>query len=187
MKKLAWMILALVPAFPAAEARAVCPPARDLIDEQAEIYDQLQAVPNELAARPFVSRLWGYWTEAPDARSQELLDIGMAARQSFDFERAVEALDELVAYCPAYAEGYNQRAFVAFLREDYASALTDLERTLELNPDHAAALSGLGLTLMRLGRIEASQSVLRQALRLNPWLPERIYVTDPPEPAGTEL
>ena len=179
-------VLFVVAAMPAA-AQQACPQARDLADEQAALYTALGKAGNELAARGFHTALWRLWTEAPDARAQEILDTGMAARESYDFDRAHAAFEALVAYCPAYAEGYNQRAFVAFLREDHAAALTDLERALELNPDHVAALAGLGLTLMRLGRTEASQAALCRALRLNPWLPERAYVIDPPQPGGTDL
>lgn len=181
------MMLAVLALVLPAVGRADCPPARDVLDEQAALYDELRAAPNDLAAGPFVAQLWQLWTEAPDARAQDLLDAGMAARQSFDFDHAKAAFDELILYCPAYAEGWNQRAFVAFLREEYANALDDLEKALELNPDHVAALSGLGLTLMRLGRDEVSQSVLRHALKLNPWLPERVYVKGALPPGGTDL
>ncbi len=176
-------IIALALALPGA-ALADCPPARDLADEQAALYTELQQVPNFGAARPYTDALWRLWTQAPDATAQEMLDAGMMARDSFDFDRAVAAFDALVAYCPAYAEGYNQRAFVAFLRDDYATAIGDLERALELNPDHVAALAGLGLTLMRLGRTEASQDVLRRVVKLHPWLPERAHII---EQADTDL
>jgi len=78
-----------------------------------------------------------------------------------------------VDYCPAYAEGYNQRAFVNFLRQNFAPALEDLDRALALSPRHIAALSGKALTLMGLGRDAEAQDVLRSALELNPWLNER--------------
>ena len=93
-------------------------------------------------------------------------------------------LDDLVAYCPDYAEGFNQRAFAAFLAEDYAAALTDLDMALAIMPDHVAALSGKALTLMGLGRHDEAQVVLREALKLNPWLGERALLVDPP---GQEL
>jgi Flp pilus assembly protein TadD len=88
-------------------------------------------------------------------------------------------LNELVSYCPHWAEGWNQRAFVHFLREDYDAALADLEITLELSPRHVAALSGKGLTLMRMGREDEGDKVLREAVALHPWLPER-GLLDPP-------
>ncbi|KKL65864.1 hypothetical protein LCGC14_2150700, partial [marine sediment metagenome] len=118
------------------------------------------------------------WADAPDARAQELLDEGLARRGAFDLDGARVAFDALIAYCPSYAEGYNQRAFIAFMREDYAAALVDLDRALARLPLHVAALSGKALTLMGLGRDGEAQEVLRAALTLNPWLPERGLLRD---------
>jgi tetratricopeptide (TPR) repeat protein len=102
-----------------------------------------------------------------------MLDQGMMARSSYDFLRALDRFGALVAYCPHYAEGYNQRAFVNYMRGDYAKALPDLERALELNPLHVGALSGRALTLMALGEEAEGQKALREALEVNPWLAER--------------
>ena len=85
----------------------------------------------------------------------------------------------LVAYCPDYAEGYNQRAYIAFLQKDYASALDDLEKALARDPDHIAALAGKALTEMGLGGQEAGQETLKAALKLNPWLTERRFLIEP--------
>ena len=117
--------------------------------------------------------LWRLWAMAPDPQSQELLDRGMRARSSFDFIEALATFDRLVAYCPDYAEGYNQRAFVNFLRRDFDKALVDLDKALERNPQHVAAMTGKALTLIGLGREEEAQEVLRAAVALNPWVPER--------------
>ena len=38
----------------------------------------------------------------------------------------------------------------------------------------------MALTLMGLGRMRTAQDVLRDALELNPWLPERAYLIEPP-------
>ena len=164
---------------------ADCPPAPDHGDRLAGLIAAAQAAGSEGEGRQITNQMWQLWTDAPDAYAQELLDEGMDRRASYDFAGAIKALDALVAYCPDYAEGYNQRAFVAFLRQDYPAALQDLERTLALSPDHVAALSGKALTLMGLGRMDEGQLVLRQALALNPWLPERGLLLR--EPAGDDI
>jgi tetratricopeptide (TPR) repeat protein len=128
--------------------------------------------------------MWALWTQAPDEAAQELLDSGMRKRGVYDFLGAIEDFDRLVRYCPNYAEGYNQRAFVRFLRQEYDLALKDLDKTLQLSPTHVGALSGKALTLMGLGQVEAGQAVLRDALKLNPWLPERHLLL---QPKGEEL
>ncbi|APX90941.1 hypothetical protein BV394_03550 [Brevirhabdus pacifica] len=133
----------------------------------------IRGATNEMEARRLTNGLWEIWASAPDARAQRLLDEGMERRAMADLDAATSAFDRLVAYCPDYAEGYNQRAFVAFIRGDYATALEDLERAVARAPLHVAARSGMALSLMGLGRILAARGVMREALDLHPWLPER--------------
>lgn len=161
-------------------ARAECPPPPAIADREDALFAEVQAAKNELQAEKGSRALWALWTEAPDAAAQELLNQGMAARSSYDFLRATEKFDRLVDYCPDYAEGYNQRAFVSFLRQDYEAALVDLDLTLERSPRHVGALSGKALTLMGLGRMDEAQQVLREALALNPWIPERGLLREEP-------
>lgn len=169
--------LALIVAGPAYGA---CPAAPDIAADETAIFDQIQSVETEMAARDLSGGLWELWTLAPDSAAQDMLDEGMERRAAYDFLGARAALDRLVAYCPDYAEGWNQRAFVSFLVQDFEPALADLDRALDLNPRHVGALSGKALTLIGMGRDAEAQIVLRAALDLNPWLSERHLLTDPP-------
>ena len=175
-------ILSICIALPAA-AQQVCPSNPDHEAAKDDILQDLRVSRDETEARVLSNGLWQLWTDAPDSRAQELLDEGMRRRQMSDFIGARDVLDSLVEYCPDYAEGYNQRAFANFLRQDYAPALVDLERALEIDPRHVAALTGKALTLMGLGRDVEAQLVLREALRMNRWLGERRLLTLPPEQA----
>jgi tetratricopeptide (TPR) repeat protein len=102
-----------------------------------------------------------------------LLDSGIERRAVFDLDMALRAFDALIAYCPDYAEGYNQRAFVLFIRQDYAPALIDLDAALARSPEHLGALTGRSMALMALGRDAEALRDLEAALALNPWLKER--------------
>ncbi|WP_239494565.1 tetratricopeptide repeat protein [Roseovarius amoyensis] len=158
----------------AAPARAGdCPPPPDRADELTQLIEAVQQAPDAQSARLISNDMWEIWADAPDPHAQELLDEGMTRRAAFDLNGAVAAFDALIDYCPNYAEGYNQRAFVNYIRQDYAVALPDLERTLELSPRHLGAMSGKALTLVALGRNGEAALALRAALRLNPWLSER--------------
>lgn len=162
----------------------VCPPAPDHSERLSQLIADVQAAPNEMAGREVSNLMWDVWADAPDDRAQSILDRGLKARQSYDFDTAYESFDELVAYCPDYAEGYNQRAFIAFIRQDYDAALVDLDLAIERSPRHIAAIAGRALTLIGLKRDDEAQVALRQALALNPWLSERRFLT---EPDGQEL
>jgi tetratricopeptide (TPR) repeat protein len=155
-----------------------CPVAALDIGEEGRLIDALRDAENAAAARDLNASLWKLWTKAPDAHAQNLLDSAMARIRMGDLSNAVAALDGLVAYCPDYAEGYNQRAFARYLQQDFGTALTDLDRALELSPRHIGALSGKALTLIGLGEEREALAALRDALALNPWLSERALLDD---------
>ena len=152
----------LVLTAPAAFAET-CPPLPERTAELSSSYADLAATGGEAEARVLNQQLWEIWTVAPDAKAQELLDEGMRRRGVYDFLGARDVLDTLVEYCPDYAEGYNQRAFASYLRQDFDAALVDLDRTLDINPRHIGALSGKALTLIGMGRNDEAQVVLRAA------------------------
>lgn len=156
-----------------------CPPVPDHSQRLSEIVSALSMSRGEGEARTLTQQLWALWTDAPDELAQAMLDEGMSRRSSYDFLGARNVLSKLVDYCPDYAEGYNQRAFASYLAQDFESALVDLDRALELVPNHIAALSGKGLTLMGLGRDVEAQDALRSAVEMNPWLQERVLLEEP--------
>ncbi|GGD35831.1 tetratricopeptide repeat protein [Sinisalibacter lacisalsi] len=156
-----------------------CPPAPDITAALDALIADAQAAETYMAGRDAFYDMRALWSAAPDTWSGELLDIALERIAIADYDGALRGLDALVEHCPHWAEGWNQRAYVRFLQEDYAAALADLDRALALNPRHVAALSGKGLTLMRMGRDEEGDAVLREAVALHPWLPER-GLLDPP-------
>ena len=150
-----------------------CPVALDHSVAVDKIYTELQLAPNQMTAIPYSNQLWELWLEAPDMPSQLMLDEGLRAIRVGDYARAIDRLKALVSYCPFYAEGYNQRAFVNFLRKDYKAALPDLDQAISLNPRHTGALTGKARTLIELGEDDEAQVILKMAVALNPWLGER--------------
>jgi tetratricopeptide (TPR) repeat protein len=165
-------------------AQDICPPVPDHQAVKANLLSDLAESENALVAASISAMLWRLWTIAPDDVAQAMLDDGMARIQAGDFGGAIAALDPLTVYCPDYAEGWNQRAYAAFLMADFAAALEDLDRALAIDPSHVPALAGKALTLFGLGRDQDGRDVLRAALALNPWLRERALLG---EPGGTDL
>ncbi|MEL7212969.1 MAG: tetratricopeptide repeat protein [Pseudomonadota bacterium] len=174
----------LIPLLMAGPAWAECPPVADTSAERAALLAQLKVAPDPGAAQVLNAQLWTIWLMAPDDKAQTLLDSATERMRLGDLDRAIAQLDELVDYCPEYAEGYNQRAFAYYLKQDFAPALEDLDRALAILPEHIGALSGKGLTLIGMGRAAAAQEALRAAVDLHPWLSERALLVEPP---GQEL
>ena len=162
----------------ATPAYADCPAGADHSEELAQIVDQMQFAPDQGAAQVLAGEMWEIWLDAPDELAQAMLDEGLATLNYGDYVLSRAALSELIEYCPSYPEGYNQRAYAAFLSGDYEAALLDLDAAIALQPLHLGALTGKARTLINLGRNEEAQVVLRQALAINPWLGERVLLTD---------
>lgn len=158
-------------------AFAECPPPVDISSELAALVEDARAAQNDMEGRAVSAQMWQLWLKAPNAQAQEILDEGMRRRESFDFLGARNAFNRLTDYCPDYAEGYNQRAFVHFLTQEFDEALLDLDRALAITPNHVGAQSGRALTLLELGRNEEARAQLREALENNPWLSERFLLS----------
>ena len=157
---------------------AECPASEDFSQELLGVIEEARNASSQTAGQIASQKMWTIWLRAPDAASQEVLDRGMRMREAFDFAGAFSEFDALVEYCPDYAEGYNQRAFVSYLREDFPTALKDLDKALALSPNHVAAQSGRALTLMNLKRIHEARQQMLEALENNPWLSERALVAN---------
>ena len=173
-----FILLALLPLPALAET---CP-AMDIAARDARLaplYAELKATKGELEAQAPSAAIWDVWKRAPDAKAQAMLDVGVDRLRVFDFDGSIAALTQLTEYCPDYPEGWNQRAFAKYLSGDFEGALLDLEVTLNLMPNHFAAIAGKGLTFLRMGRTKLGHEALREALEFHPWLSERRFL--PPE------
>ena len=157
---------------------ASCPAPADVESELRALIAKAQTAEDDRAGRRVSDEMWQVWLRAPDERAQAALDAGMQRRQVFDFAGAIKEYDRLVAYCPTYAEGFNQRAYINFLQENYEAALSDLDIALDLQPLHIGAQSGRALTLMNLGRLEEARAQMLIAVENNPWLSERALLVD---------
>lgn len=163
---------------PAAQAQAQAKAERD------RLFERLAKSTTEAEGREIERQIWLSWFRGPTEEITALVKRSQERREAADFDAALAILDKVVAMAPDYAEGWNQRAFVYFLKADYGRSLDDIERTLQLEPRHFGALSGKATILMRQGRIKLAQEVLREALAIDPWLRERALLT---APSGRDL
>lgn len=116
-------------------------------------------------------KIWSVWAETGDPALDKLMIQSSDAMDRNDFQGALQALDTITATRPNFAEGWNKRATVYYLMGDYQKALSDIDRTLELEPRHFGALSGLGLTNMKLGRDDAAVDAFERVLDIDPLYP----------------
>src|SRR6266508_504678 len=72
------------------------------------------------------------------------------------------------ARAPEFAEGWNKRATVRYVAENYEGSIDDCEETLKRKPHHFGALAGQGLCYMALGRHREAAAMFRRALGVHP-------------------
>ena len=152
--------------------QALAPPGSLAVDEgrEEEIDALLAALARAEAGewKPIQGRIMAHWSRAESPAMTLLLARATRSMEEEKYEKALEFLDDLVRLAPEFAEGWNRRATVHFLRKDYGRALADIQRTLALEPRHFGALSGLGIILDRLDRDEDALRVFRRALEIHP-------------------
>ena len=93
----------------------------------------------------------------------------MGEREFFGrLDVALDLLDQVIALRPDYAEGFNQRATLHFMMENYGKSIVDIERTLALEPRHYGALAGLATILEHLGEKDRALETWYRVLSVYP-------------------
>lgn len=138
------------------------------------LFEQLASAGSAAEGRKIEFQIWEYWTaKAPSDEVRAKLIRGMEKRRESDLSWAEDLFDEVIKEAPQYPEGWNQRGFARFLRGNLEGSLSDLEKTVELEPRHFGALSGMYHVLRLLNRKDAALRSLHKAVTINPWLKER--------------
>ena len=110
------------------------------------------------------------WTHSGSDAMDLLLQRGQIAMAGQNYSKAIEHLSALIDHAPDFAEGWNARATVYYLMDEYALSIADIRQTLILNPRHFGALSGLGLILAEIGNPEAAFKAYKMAQEIHPFL-----------------
>lgn len=143
-------------------------PAFEFAKDLDGLFGQLKRTRDIGLAERISTRIWEEW-QSSDSKSVDLLTrwarVAMGKQR---FSKALDLLDQVVVLRPKYAEGYNQRATLHFMMQDFGKSIADIERTLALEPRHYGALSGLAGILERLGQKEKALETWYRALNVYP-------------------
>jgi tetratricopeptide (TPR) repeat protein len=132
------------------------------------LFVQLKAASDTKAAGEIEARIWTIWLEANDPAIDTLMAEGNDAINAQKFGTALAKFTAIIEQRPDFAEGWNKRATVYYLMGDYPHSLADIDHTLELEPRHIGALSGLGLVNLRMEREEAAADAFERVLDIDP-------------------
>ncbi len=134
------------------------------------LFAALKIAPDESSAKAIENRIWARWLLSRSDTCNLLMSRVGAAMEAKDYDLAIKLLNAVIDINPDYVEGWNRRATLYYLKNDYAHSIADLRQVLAREPRHFGALSGLGLMLQELGDEKDALTAYRKALAINPHL-----------------
>ena len=136
---------------------------------EQEALEALKGDDLELAATA-EAILWRTWCSSGDSEADRIFRAGVDAMQQAKLAEAEELFSRVIQIRPDFAEGWNKRATVRYLAENYDGAIADCEATLARKPHHFGALSGQGLCHVALGQHREAAALFRRTLAVHPHL-----------------
>ncbi len=141
-------------------------------DERLDtLFRRLQTTDDNGEAAALTQLIWEIWHQSDYDVVNDLMSKGIEEISLGNYDAALAAFNKVVEVDPHFAEGWNKRATVYYLMQEYEPSIRDIERTLELEPRHFGALSGLGLIFFAIDNEGAALKALEAALKVNPHLP----------------
>ena len=131
------------------------------------LFNTIRQTDSAEVANNTVNSIWQIWLQNDNKQTQERLAQGIAAMDQNPHE-ALLIFNKLINDVPEFAEGWNKRATLYYLVGDYEASVSDIERTLELEPRHFGALSGLGLVYLEQGKFVKAKAAFESALQIHP-------------------
>jgi tetratricopeptide (TPR) repeat protein len=149
------------------------PPAVTEVTKAERIDTLLESLKTETdpdAAGEMENAILALWLESESDTVDLLMQWTLKAMEEKQYPRALDFLDRIILLEPAYVEGWNKRATVYFLMDDYGQSIADIGKVLELEPRHFGALSGLGIMMRSIGDDDRAIAAFREALAIDPHL-----------------
>lgn len=134
------------------------------------LFGALKAAPDEASAKHVEARIWALWMQTPSDTAALLMVRAKVAMDAQQIDVALKLLDAVVKLRPDYVEGWNRRATLYYLKNDYAHSLEDIEQVLVREPRHFGALAGLGMIMQDIGDEKRALDAFHKALAVNPHL-----------------
>lgn len=135
-----------------------------------QLFSDLKRERNEKAAARIAGNIWNEWFQSGSASIDLMMQWSQKAIEGQKFDVALDFLDQVVTLQPTYAEGWNRRATVHFMMKNYGKSMSDIDRTLQLEPRHFGALSGLAQIMAITGHKQSALEAWQKVLAIYPML-----------------
>ncbi len=137
------------------------------------LFQKLKDAPSEIEARKIETLIWKQWLISGDSHIDELMQNALRKRRSYNFDGALEILNQVISLKPNFSEVWNQRATVYFHQGLYEKSLEDIAKTLGLEPRHFGSLAGRAVIRLKQNKPALAIQNIKVALEFHPYLKER--------------
>ena len=135
-----------------------------------QLFADLKRERNEKAAERIAGRIWGEWFQSGSASIDLMMQWSQKAMDDQKFDVALDFLDQVVVLQPKYAEGWNRRATVHYMMKNFGKSMSDIDQTLQLEPRHFGALSGLAQIMAATGHKQSALEAWQKVLAIYPMM-----------------
>ena len=167
---LAFFLLLMSSVAFAAPMQAPAPKPKEVSSED-KLFAQLKQVERAEDAHPIEQKLMAMFRASGSPSVDLLITRVQAALSATDKATAKKEIDAVTTVAPTYAEGWHIRAGMEQAAGDDTAALVSLQKVVQLNPRHFAALNELADMLQDYGDKAGALKLYRRALELDPHLP----------------
>ena len=112
--------------------------------------------------------IWRIWARSGDASIDRLYERGIREMNEGSHIRAISTFTEIIKPKPDFAEGWNKRATLYFMTEQYDKSLEDCDEVMKRNPYHFGALAGYGHIHVEFNLPEQAIEYFKRSLAINP-------------------
>ncbi|MGN6303385.1 MAG: hypothetical protein ACTHNH_01105 [Mesorhizobium sp.] len=134
------------------------------------LFSSLKRERNEKAAERIAAQIFDEWNHSGSASIDLMMQWSQKAIEDKKYAVALDFLDQVVTLQPTYAEGWNRRATLHYIMKNYGKSMADIDRTLQLEPRHFGAISGLAQIMADTGRKEQALQAWQRVLDIYPML-----------------
>ena len=133
-----------------------------------ELFDKLFLSTNNMEASKLLFNIWDIWSIADNQETQIIFDEANQLMDVGELDNAIELFTKVVKQSPEFAEGWNKRATVYFLKGELNKSISDIEKTLNLEPRHFGALDGLAEIYLMQDDLVGAAVIYRRILEIVP-------------------
>lgn len=137
-------------------------------DRLIELFDKLFLSTNNMEASKLLFNIWDIWSIADNHETQIIFDEANQFMDVGELDNAIELFTKVVKQSPEFAEGWNKRATVYFLKGELNKSISDIEKTLNLEPRHFGALDGLAEIYLMQDDLVGAAVIYRRILEIIP-------------------